>query len=51
MEEVTIGISILGFSSLLSMMIYQSKKNAEQIRSLCERIAKLEGILEGRFAK
>jgi hypothetical protein len=51
MEEITIGISILGFSSLLSMMIYQSKKNAEQIRSLCERIAKLEGILEGRFAK
>ena len=51
MEEITIGVSILGFSSLLSMMVYNSRKNAEQIRALCERIAKLEGILEGRFSK
>ena len=48
-EELTAGISILGFTSLLSMMIYNSRKNAEQIRSLCERIARLEGILEGKF--
>jgi len=46
MEELTVGISVLGFSSLISLMVYQSKKNSELISSLCERIAKLEGILQ-----
>jgi hypothetical protein len=51
MEELTAGISVLGFSSLISLMVYQSKKNVELIRSLCERISKLEGIIEGRFSR
>jgi hypothetical protein len=46
MEELTVGISVLGFSSLISLMVYQSKKNSELISSLCERISKLEGILQ-----
>jgi hypothetical protein len=46
MEEVTVGISVLGFSSLISMMVYSSRKNSELISSLCERISKLEGILQ-----
>lgn len=48
-EEITVGVSVLGFSSLISMMIYNSKKNGELIRSLCERIARLEGILESHL--
>jgi hypothetical protein len=46
MEELTVGVSVLGFSSLISMMVYSSKKNSELISSLCERISKLEGILQ-----
>jgi hypothetical protein len=46
MEEITVGVSVLGFSSLISMMVYSSKKNSELISSLCERISKLEGILQ-----
>ena len=49
MEEVTVGISVLGFSSLISMMVYSSRKNSELIRSLCERISKLEGIIEAHL--
>jgi hypothetical protein len=48
-EQITVGISVLGFSSMISMMIYNSKKNAELIRSLCERLSKLEGIIEGHL--
>ena len=46
MEELTVGVSVLGFSSLISMMVYSSRKNSELISSLCERISKLEGILQ-----
>jgi len=30
-------------------MIFNSRKNDTLIRNLCERIAKLEGMLEERF--
>ena len=46
MEEITMGISGVGFSSLIGLMTFQAKKNSELISSLCERISKLEGILQ-----
>ena len=49
MEELIMGISIIGFSTMLSVMIFNSRKNDTLIRDLCERIAKLEGMLEIKF--
>jgi len=43
------GVSIVGFSTMLSVMIFNSRKNDSLIRNLCERIAKLEGMLEIKF--
>ena len=49
MEELIMGISIIGFSTMLSVMIFNSRKNDNLIRNLCDRIAKLEGQLEIHF--
>ena len=49
MEELIMGISIVGFSTMLSVMIFNSRKNDSLIRNLCERIAKIEGMLEIKF--
>tara|TARA_R110000751_G_scaffold62661_1_gene129580 strand:+ start:493 stop:657 length:165 start_codon:yes stop_codon:yes gene_type:complete len=50
MQELIMGISIVGFSTMLSVMIFNSRKNDSLIRNLCERIAKLEGMLEIKFS-
>ena len=49
MQEVILGISLVGFSTMLSVMVFNSRKNDSLIRNLCERIAKLEGMLEARL--
>jgi hypothetical protein len=49
MQELIMGISIIGFSTMLSVMIFNSRKNDSLIRNLCDRIAKLEGQLEIHF--
>ena len=46
MQEILMGISLVGFSTMLSLMIFNSRKNDSLIRDLCNRIAKLEGILQ-----
>ena len=43
------GVSVIGFSTMLSVMIFNSRKNDSLIRNLCDRIAKLEGQLEIHF--
>ena len=42
-------ISLIGFSTMLSVMIFNQRKNDSLIRNLCERIAKLEGMLQERL--
>lgn len=42
-------ISLIGFSSMISIMVFNSRKNDNLIRNLCERIAKLEGMLESKL--
>ncbi len=42
-------ISLIGFSTMISIMVFNSRKNDNLIRNLCERIAKLEGILESKL--
>jgi hypothetical protein len=49
MEELLMGVSVIGFSTMLSVMIFNSRKNDNLIRNLCDRIAKLEGQLEIHF--
>ena len=49
MQEIIMGISLVGFSTMLSLMIFNSRKNDSLIRNLCDRIAKLEGQLEIHF--
>ena len=49
MQEFILGISLVGFSTMISVMVFNSRKNDTLIRNLCERIAKLEGMLEERF--
>ncbi len=49
MEELIMGVSIVGVSTMLSVMIFNARKNDSLIRNLCERIAKLEGMLEIKF--
>ena len=49
MQEFILGISLVGFSTMISVMIFNSRKNDTLIRNLCERIAKLEGMLEEKF--
>tara|TARA_R110002051_G_scaffold236878_1_gene297953 strand:- start:1917 stop:2069 length:153 start_codon:yes stop_codon:yes gene_type:complete len=46
MQEAILAISLIGFSSMISVMIFNSRKNDSLIRDLCNRIAKLEGILQ-----
>jgi len=49
MQEAIMGISLVGFSTMISVMLFNSRKNDTLIRNLCERIAKLEGTLEARL--
>jgi len=49
MEELIMGISIIGFSTMIGISLFNSRKNDTLIRNLCERIAKLEGMLEARL--
>jgi hypothetical protein len=49
MQEFILGISLVGFSTMLSVMVFNSRKNDTLIRNLCERIAKLEGMLESKL--
>jgi hypothetical protein len=49
MQEAIMAISLIGFSTMISIMIFNSRKNDNLIRNLCERIAKLEGILESKL--
>ena len=49
MQEAIMGISLIGFSSMISIMVFNSRKNDTLIRNLCERIAKLEGMLQERL--
>jgi hypothetical protein len=48
MQEAIMAISLIGFSTMISIMVFNSRKNDNLIRNLCERIAKLEGILESK---
>jgi|TARA_R110002074_G_scaffold278861_1_gene450320 hypothetical protein len=49
MQEAIMAISLIGFSSMISIMVFNSRKNDNLIRNLCERIAKLEGMLESKL--
>ena len=49
MQEAILGISLVGFSTMISVMVFNSRKNDNLIRDLCERIAKLEGMLEAKL--
>jgi len=49
MEEIIMGISVIGFSTMLSVMIFNSRKNDNLIRNLCDRLARLEGQLQIHF--
>jgi hypothetical protein len=49
MEEAIMAISLIGFSTMLSVMVFNQRRNDSLIRNLCERIAKLEGMLEARL--
>jgi hypothetical protein len=46
MEQVIMAISVIGFSTMISVMVFNSRKNDSLIRDLCNRISKLEGILQ-----
>tara|TARA_R110000751_G_scaffold19931_1_gene59023 strand:+ start:591 stop:743 length:153 start_codon:yes stop_codon:yes gene_type:complete len=46
MQEVIMAISVIGFSTMISVMVFNSRKNDSLIRDLCNRISKLEGILQ-----
>tara|TARA_R110000751_G_scaffold136043_1_gene239008 strand:- start:600 stop:752 length:153 start_codon:yes stop_codon:yes gene_type:complete len=46
MEELIMGISIIGFTTMIGISLFNSRKNDSLIRDLCNRIAKLEGILQ-----
>ena len=49
MEEAIMATSLVGFSTMLSVIIFNQRRNDSLIRNLCERIAKLEGMLEERL--
>jgi hypothetical protein len=49
MEEAIMAISLIGFSTMLSVMVFNQRRNDSLIRNLCERIAKLEGMLQERL--
>ena len=46
MQEALFAISVIGFSTMISVMVFNSRKNDSLIRDLCNRISKLEGILQ-----
>jgi hypothetical protein len=46
MQEALFAISLVGFSTMISVMVFNSRKNDTLIRNLCDRIAKLEGVLQ-----
>ena len=46
METEIMAISLIGFGTMISMMVFNSRKNDSLIRDLCNRIAKLEGVLQ-----
>ena len=49
MQEAIMAISLIGFSTMISIMVFNSRKNDSLIRNLCDRIARLEGMLEIKF--
>jgi len=49
MQELIMGISIVGFSTMIGISLFNSRKNDTLIRNLCERIARLEGMLESKL--
>tara|TARA_R110002051_G_scaffold93292_1_gene163120 strand:- start:722 stop:1012 length:291 start_codon:yes stop_codon:yes gene_type:complete len=49
MQELILGISLVGFSTMIGISLFNSRKNDSLIRNLCDRIAKLEGQLEIHF--
>ena len=49
MQELILGISLIGFTTMIGISLFNSRKNDTLIRNLCERIAKLEGMLEARL--
>ena len=49
MQEFILGISLVGFSTMLSVMVFNSRKNDTLIRNLCERTSKLEGMLQEKL--
>tara|TARA_R110002167_G_scaffold25087_3_gene87568 strand:- start:93 stop:257 length:165 start_codon:yes stop_codon:yes gene_type:complete len=49
MQEVILGISLVGFSTMISIMVFNSRKNDSLIRNLCDRLARLEGQLQIHF--
>ena len=49
MEEILMGVSLVGFSTMISVMIFNSRKNDSLIRNLCDRLARLEGQLQIHF--
>ena len=49
MQEAIMAISLVGFSTMISIMVFNSRKNDSLIRNLCDRIARLEGQLEIHF--
>ena len=51
MQEAIFAISLVGFSTMISVMVFNSRKNDSLIRNLCERIAKLEGMLEAKLKR
>jgi len=46
MQEAIMAISLIGFSSMIGISLFNSRKNDSLIRDLCNRIAKLEGVLQ-----
>ena len=46
MQEAILGISLVGFSTMISVMVFNSRKNDSLIRNLCERIAKPRACVE-----
>ncbi len=49
MQEAIFGISLVGFSTMISIMVFNQRRNDSLIRDLCQRISKLEGMIEERF--
>jgi len=49
MEEILMAVSLVGFSTIISVMVFNSRKNDSLIRNLCDRLARLEGQLQIHF--